>query len=59
MDKTFPIEPTSDEAASMYAEIEACLKEIEQLRTRMHQEQSEIEKSRMRTRAMLARLQAE
>ncbi len=59
MEKTFTIEPTGEEAAKMQADIQQALVEIEQRRERMQRDQMDIEQSRARTRAMLARLQAE
>jgi hypothetical protein len=58
MEKSAVIEPTAEETARMHAEIEQSLVEITQLRESMRRDQSEIEKSRSRTLAMLARLQA-
>jgi hypothetical protein len=59
MDKTLLAEPTAEEAARMRTEIAECLAEIKKLRDRMRRDQVEIEKSRARTRAMLADLQVE
>lgn len=59
MEKTFIVEPTGEEAAKLQADIQQALVEIEQRRERMQRDQEAIEQSRARTRAMLARLQAE
>jgi hypothetical protein len=59
MHKKLLAEPSAEEAARMRTEIAECLTEIKKLRDRMRGDQVEIEKSRARTRAMLAHLQAE
>jgi hypothetical protein len=56
MDRPLTAEPTAEEAAKMQAEITVWLAEIAQLRERMKRDQAVIEKSRARTRAMLAEL---
>jgi len=56
MEKTISIEPTAEEAAKIQTAIQQCFAEIEHLRERMRQDQADIEKSRARTRTMLAQL---
>ena len=59
MEKMMAMEPTGEEAAKMQADIQQALDEIERRRERMERDQTDIEQSRARTRAMLSRLQAE
>jgi molecular chaperone GrpE (heat shock protein) len=59
MEDTLRIEPTTDEAAELQAGIKQVLAEIELLRKQMRSDQADIERSRTRTRAMLADLSAQ
>jgi molecular chaperone GrpE (heat shock protein) len=53
MAESLSIEPTADEAAELQASINQILAEIDQLQTKMRRDQAEIERSRIRTQAML------
>jgi hypothetical protein len=58
MDNPLTIEPNAEEVANLQAAIQDCLVQIENLRERMKRDQVDIERSRMRTRAILAQLKA-
>ncbi len=58
MDKTATIQTTAEEGINLEAAIQECLAQIEQLREQMKGDQTDIEKSRARTHAILAQLKA-
>jgi hypothetical protein len=56
MDETVSQEPTAEESKQLQDAIRQSLLQIQQLRERMKIDQEDIEQSRARTEAMLARL---
>jgi hypothetical protein len=56
MDETAFQEPTAEESKQLQDAIRQSLMQIQQLRERMKMDQEDIEQSRARTEAMLARL---
>ena len=56
MDDTVFQEPNAEESKQLQAAIRQSLMQIQQLRERMKVDQDDIEQSRARTEAMLARL---
>jgi hypothetical protein len=59
LDNVVTTEPTVEEADQIQQMIQHYLAEVEQLRQRMQQDQSEFEASRARTDVMLTRIQAQ
>ena len=58
MNPTTTLETPTPEVVELQAGIAQCLAEIEQLREQMSRDQVEIDRSRKRTRALLAELKA-
>lgn len=58
MNPSAALEASQDEDAELQAGIAQCLTEVEQLREQMARDQIEIDRSRTRTRALLAEIKA-
>ncbi len=56
MEDALTIKPSTEEAAQFQLAIAQCLMEVDQLREQMSRDQMEIDRSRTRTRALLAEL---
>ncbi len=56
MEDTLTIHPPLEDAAQFQAAITQCLIEVDHLREQMSRDQMEIDRSRMRTRFLLAEL---
>lgn len=58
MDETVSINPAAEDAAQLQLAIAQCLEEITELHRQMSHDQMEIDRSQMRTRAILDELTA-
>ncbi len=59
MSKTLTLDSTADDAADLRTAIGRCISEMDQLLERMRRDQTEIEESEARTRAILAEVETE